>query len=188
MRSATSFFRSARTCVKRRVMSTRGCPNTAPARLLRPVVAFEGDQPGRESNVRLAIAAANRHREVVITTLPDGHDPNSWLALRGDAGLTAWTRKGCLDSGTGVRPAVAANIVAGERLNVMRQAHAELPMSTVEVAELRRELVELACDSRPVPTNDGRWHAPRPLDRPFQAAFPGRPADRVCRLLTRLRR
>ena len=54
-----------------------------------PVVAFDGDQPGRESNVRLATAAASRHREVVITNLPDGHDPTSWLAEHGDAGLAA---------------------------------------------------------------------------------------------------
>ena len=92
-----------------------------------PVVAFDGDRPGRESNVRLSIAATYRHREVVITILPEGHDPNSWLALRGDAGLIAWIRKGCLDSGTGVRPTVAARIIAEEHLSAMGQGHEKSP-------------------------------------------------------------
>jgi DNA primase len=110
-----------------------------------PVVAFDGDQPGRESNVRLAIAAVHRHREVVITTLPDDHDPASWLAEHGDVGLAAWIRKGCLDpSRTGTRPALAAKVLVDQfgRSEEPDRERSWLPRRS-GVRSLRDELVEL---------------------------------------------
>lgn len=44
-----------------------------------PVIAFDGDGPGIDSNVRTAAAAAERGREALVVILPDGHDPASWL-------------------------------------------------------------------------------------------------------------
>jgi DNA primase catalytic core len=120
-----------------------------------PVVAFDGDAPGRDSNVRLAIAAAYKHREVVITTLPDGHDPASWLADNGVAGLATWTRKGCLEPGrTGIRPNLAGRVVAAHYLKSVTDARAA---TTADLGRIRRDLVETG--SRLPPHAAGRWTA-----------------------------
>lgn len=61
---------------------------------LRPspvVLGFDGDAAGRDSAKRYGAALARLGRPVEVTTLPDGHDPASWLAARGDGGLDAWT-------------------------------------------------------------------------------------------------
>jgi DNA primase len=52
-----------------------------------PIIAFDGDSAGRESDLRVARAAAERGETVTFASLPDGHDPASWLAERGDDGL-----------------------------------------------------------------------------------------------------
>jgi len=59
-----------------------------------PVIAFDADRAGRESSVRLALAATRKGIEVTVATLPDGHDPATWLAGHGPAGLVALTRAG----------------------------------------------------------------------------------------------
>ena len=122
-----------------------------------PVIAFDGDQPGRESNVRIAIAAAIFHREVVITNLPDGHDPASWMAERGDAGLAAWTRKGCLDPDrAGIRPMLAGGVVAEHNWNLRGRGHERShgPQEAGSVSA-RRELAELG--NRLPPLAAQRW-------------------------------
>jgi len=55
------------------------------------VIAFDGDAAGAESNERVARAVARAGRPVMVTTLPDGHDPASWLEEKGDRGLDAWS-------------------------------------------------------------------------------------------------
>lgn len=55
-----------------------------------PVFAFDADPAGRDSTTRVAAAATRRGAAVVVTDLPNGHDPASWLAAHGDAGLNAW--------------------------------------------------------------------------------------------------
>jgi len=55
-----------------------------------PVIAFDGDAAGAESNERVSRAVARTGRPVMVTTLPDGHDPASWLEAMGDRGLDAW--------------------------------------------------------------------------------------------------
>jgi hypothetical protein len=88
-----------------------------------PVIAFDGDRPGQESNVRQAMAAAAKGMEVVATTLPDRADPASWLADHGPAGLAAWTRKGCLNpTQDGVKPALAGGIVVQHLWDTARAA------------------------------------------------------------------
>ena len=67
-----------------------------------PVLAADGDQPGRDANLDWATRILAKGRESVITTWPDGHDPGSWLAAHGADGLRAVTRRGCLHDSTGV--------------------------------------------------------------------------------------
>lgn len=58
-----------------------------------PIIAFDGDEAGIQANQRLASAAAERGVQAVCITLPEGHDPTSWLAMRGSEGLQAWRRR-----------------------------------------------------------------------------------------------
>jgi DNA primase len=67
-----------------------------------PVLAGDGDQPGRQANLEWARRILAKGRESVITPWPEGHDPASWLAVRGPDGLRAVTRLGCLDDHSGV--------------------------------------------------------------------------------------
>jgi DNA primase len=70
-----------------------------------PVLAADGDQPGRRVNLEWVGRMLARGRESVITDWPDGYDPASWLAARGASGLLAVTRRGCLDDHSGaLRP------------------------------------------------------------------------------------
>jgi DNA primase len=70
-----------------------------------PVLAADGDTAGREANLNWARRMLVKGRETVITNLPDGNDPASWLAARGTAGLAAVTRRGCLEDRSGaLRP------------------------------------------------------------------------------------
>jgi DNA primase catalytic core len=61
-----------------------------------PVLAADGDPPGRQANLDWARRMLHMGRESVITDWPDGHDPASWLAEHGPSGLIALTRRGCL--------------------------------------------------------------------------------------------
>jgi DNA primase len=70
-----------------------------------PVIGFDGDAPGRESSLRVALAAAHKGSEVMVTSLPDGDDPATWLAKQGCAGLTAFVRQGSMKTRAGeLRP------------------------------------------------------------------------------------
>jgi DNA primase len=66
------------------------------------VLGFDGDAAGLDSASRYAAAAERTGLPVHVTVLPGGHDPASWLAEAGPAGLAAWdlTRP----SGPGPRP------------------------------------------------------------------------------------
>ncbi len=59
-----------------------------------PVLAFDGDLAGRDSAARYRQAFAAHGRPAIVTSLPAEHDPASWLATHGDAGLQAWQRSG----------------------------------------------------------------------------------------------
>ncbi len=80
-----------------RVLSDSQIETVLAAHPRAPVLAADGDQPGRDANVDWATRMLAKGRESVITTWPDGHDPSSWLATRGPDGLLAVTRRGCLD-------------------------------------------------------------------------------------------
>jgi DNA primase len=62
-----------------------------------PVLGFDGDTAGRDSALRYAVTAVQRHKDVAVTDLPDGHDPASWLAAKGTCGLSVWTLAGDLN-------------------------------------------------------------------------------------------
>ena len=72
-----------------------------------PVISFDGDAAGRGSNERIARAATDRGHRVTVVSLPDDHDPASWLAEQGDAGLAVWSRGGHDHDGT-PRPSLRA--------------------------------------------------------------------------------
>ena len=73
-----------------------------------PVIALDGDQAGVEGTGRwLSGLCLDGGRPALVTTLPPGTDPAEWLAARGDSGLTAFDRRGCLRTdGPGVRPSL----------------------------------------------------------------------------------
>jgi DNA primase catalytic core len=97
---------------------------------LPPVFSGDGDAAGRRATVEWATRAALAGRESVVATWPDGHDPASWLALCGESGLLALTRKGCLDpASTGLRPRHAGEIIAQAAL-----AHAASGLVSLEDA------------------------------------------------------
>ena len=58
-----------------------------------PLIAMDGDEPGRASNDRLAGAATALGRKVLVVPLPDGEDPASLLARWGIGALTALARE-----------------------------------------------------------------------------------------------
>jgi len=64
-----------------------------------PVLGFDGDAAGQDSAYRHSLAALRQGRAVAVTVLPDDHDPASWLAERGDEGLSAWMRGGAQRGG-----------------------------------------------------------------------------------------
>jgi len=55
------------------------------------ILGFDGDEAGLDSARRHALVANRKATPVMVVLLPDGHDPASWLALRGDDGLSAWS-------------------------------------------------------------------------------------------------
>ena len=70
-----------------------------------PVLAGDGDSPGRQANIEWARRMLAKGRESVITEWPAGYDPATWLKTRGPEGLSAITRRGCLDDHGGrLRP------------------------------------------------------------------------------------
>jgi DNA primase len=73
-----------------------------------PVIALDGDAAGAEGTKRwLAGLCLENGRPALVTTLPAGTDPAEWLAARGNPGLTAFDRRGCLSIDEhGVRPSL----------------------------------------------------------------------------------
>jgi DNA primase len=57
-----------------------------------PLIAMDGDKPGRSSKLRIEAAATTFGRQVRVAQLPDGEDPASWLARKGPSGLAAFER------------------------------------------------------------------------------------------------
>ncbi len=78
-----------------------------------PVLCPDGDSAGRRAALSWVMEMTVAGREVLGVTLPDGHDPASWLEIHGADGLIAFERKGCLDAGPcEVRPVHAGRFLA----------------------------------------------------------------------------
>ena len=58
------------------------------------VVALDGDAFGRKNSVKVAAGLLAIGKQSAITNWPEEHDPASYLATHGDAGLLAVTRSG----------------------------------------------------------------------------------------------
>lgn len=78
-----------------------------------PVLCPDGDAAGRRAAESWVIEMTVAGHEVLVVTLPDKHDPASWLELHGADGLAAFERKGCLDAeAAAVRPVHAGRFLA----------------------------------------------------------------------------
>jgi DNA primase len=83
-----------------------------------PVLSGDGDDAGRRATIEWATRTALHGRESAVTVWPDGHDPASWIAAHGEAGLLAVTRKGCLHPAAGdLRPRHAGEVIAQAALD-----------------------------------------------------------------------
>lgn len=116
-----------------------------------PVLAADGDDAGRDANLEWAARIALRYRETVITTWPEGEDPASWLAARGPDGLTAVTRRGCLDIPTDqLRPQHCGAVLTRAALSELPDSPAEraagLHQLAIEVGNISRYLGHNASD------------------------------------------
>jgi DNA primase len=58
------------------------------------VLGFDGDVAGKDSAARYSLLFARAGKTVSVASLTHGHDPASWLAERGDRGLSAWLAVG----------------------------------------------------------------------------------------------
>ena len=119
-----------------------------------PVLAADGDRAGRDANLEWAARIALRHRESVVTTWPEGHDPASWLAGHQDDGLAAVTRRGCLDaSANDLRPRHCGAVLTQRALDQLPEAPAERTQA------LHRLVAEVARISRYLGPNASRRYA-----------------------------
>jgi DNA primase len=57
-----------------------------------PLIAMDGDPPGRDSNRRIGGAAAAIGHCAHVVALPDGEDPATWLRQHGVSGLALFSR------------------------------------------------------------------------------------------------
>jgi hypothetical protein len=85
------------------------------------------------------------HRESVVTAWPAGQDPASWLATHGPDGLTAITRRGCLENTTGeLRPRHCGAVLTEAAIDQFPDNPAErsaaLHQLTAEVGNISRYL------------------------------------------------
>ena len=108
-----------------------------------PVIALDGDTAGAEGTKRwLAGLCLENGRPALVTTLPTGTDPAEWLAARGDPGLMAFDRRGCLSiDEDGVRPSLPGR----ELVRLLVQRHPQ-PFRAVLTS-----LVPLAAQLPPEP-------------------------------------
>ncbi len=81
-----------------------------------PLVCADGDEAGLAASEKWVHTLMAHGRETVVTVLPDGHDPASWLREFGAARLCAFTRKGCLDQPDSVVKPAPAGAMLAERI------------------------------------------------------------------------
>jgi DNA primase len=108
-----------------------------------PLVCADGDPAGTAASTRWIRTFMAQGRETVVTVLPDGHDPASWLRQQGVAGLSAFIRKGCLERpASEVRPVLAAALLARQSMAEAVTKPGRDPF--VELPEVINDLVVVA--------------------------------------------
>jgi DNA primase len=119
-----------------------------------PLVCGDSDAPGLAAAEKWVRTLMAHGRETVVTVLPDGHDPASWLREHGAAGLCAFTRKGCLDlPADAVKPTPAGGMLA-ERLLAEQVAAARRGDPGIETVTVLPAVVrQLAAEAVKVPGN-----------------------------------
>lgn len=102
-----------------------------------PVLGFDGDAAGQDSAYRHSLAALRQGRAVAVTVLPDDHDPASWLAKRGDEGLSAWMRDRTQRGGHEAPTPVGATTFASRYVDkgIGRRERSTIPTGTITVPE-----------------------------------------------------
>jgi DNA primase len=95
-----------------------------------PVVCADSDAAGIAASMRWAAILIHLGRETFTTTLPDEHDPASWLCSHGPAGLVAFINPTSLSTPDRPRPASAGGLIAR---NLMAEATAGDPSRTRHV-------------------------------------------------------
>jgi DNA primase len=112
-----------------------------------PLVCADGDQPGIAASTKWAQRFMAHGRETIVTILPAGHDPASWLRQEGNRGLSAFTRKGCLDRpDSEVKPVPAGALLAHQAMTTALAAPGKDAFSV-----LPDVLKSLTAQARPVP-------------------------------------
>jgi DNA primase len=82
-----------------------------------PLVCADGDDAGIAASANWAQRFMAHGRETLVTVLPAGHDPASWLRQEGVGGLSAFVRKGCLDRPGGeVKPVPSGGLLARQAM------------------------------------------------------------------------
>jgi DNA primase len=107
----------------------------------RPVLAFDEDDAGWDSAARYEQAFVAAGRPAIVSALPPAHDPASWLASTGDAGLATW-RGGDAASAdrrlSGRRPNLltgGAQNASGVRVRPLRSGRAGCPSGETPTTE-----------------------------------------------------
>ena len=120
-----------------------------------PVLCGDGDDAGQKATVAwVQRAMCTYHREVLTLTLPNGMDPAEWLQQRGDRGLIAFTRAGCLTDADNVRPKPAGALLARYELDrAMTVARAANPdaesvmVASIVIERLARRALDVSDDA-----------------------------------------
>jgi DNA primase len=88
-----------------------------------PLVCADGDQPGIAASTKWVQRFMAHGRETIVTVLPSGHDPASWLRQEGTGGLRAFVRKGCLElPDSAVKPVPAGRLLAHQAMGAALDA------------------------------------------------------------------
>jgi DNA primase len=117
-----------------------------------PLVCADGDEPGIAASEKWIRTLMAHGRETVVTVLPDGHDPASWLREHDTAGLHAFTRKGCLDlPADAIKPIPAAGLLAERILAEEIAAARQTEPDTETISVLPGVVQRLTAEAMSVP-------------------------------------
>jgi DNA primase len=113
-----------------------------------PLVCADGDSAGLSASRKWVETFMSQARETIVTVLPDGHDPASWLRQEGVDGLRAFVRKGCLErTDTEIRPVPAGWLLAREAMSAALAGESVDPFTV-----LPRVMGRLAAQASLVPS------------------------------------